>query len=499
MRVQARLQGRILSVLLAAGLVLPFVDKPVHIDDANFLRLAEGAVADPWRPHAIDINWQGTTERAFDVLSNPPGIAWWLAPVVEQPVWVQHLAMLPWLLLALWGAAQLGRALAGDDRHALLLMATSPVVVLAAQALTPDLPLLACTLAGIGGFLNGRGAWALVAGSAVLFRYSGLCLWPLMALIGLQTRRASAALVVAPGLALFAHDLHAYGQLHVAAMGSFQSVANTPWEILRKGVAALAMLGGAGVLGVLTPRGWPGALVGAAVGLTAGVLSGQGTLALTMTVLCAASGGALLAGLRFRTPHDRLLLAWAGGGLLFLLLLRFAATRYWLPFLIAPTLAALRLHPGPRRIAAVAVVQALLALALSWDDRNLARAQQHLAQEITSRGTGSFAGHWGWQHHMEAAGWRPLEDEGPPDALHAEAVAPWPQQPDRACALLDTLTVSDSFPGPRTHTAAGGGNLHAYVVSSPEVVETYAPWSFSNEPYDIVHLWRCQTGSGTLE
>ena len=74
-----------------------------------------------------------------------------------------------------------------------------------------------------------------------------------------------------------------------------------------------------------------------------------------------------------------------------------------------------------------------------------------------------------------------------------------PQQPDRTCTRLDTLTVSDSFPGPRTHTAAGGGNLHAYVVSSPEVVETYAPWSFSNEPYDIVHLWQCQTGSGTLE
>jgi hypothetical protein len=490
---------RLLSLLVAFGLVLPFVDKPVHVDDANFLRLAEGAVADVWRPHAVQINWQGKTETAFDVLSNPPGIAWWLAPVVDAPVTVQHLWMLPWLLLALWGAHQLGKAFVGDGRAALLLVATSPVVLLAAQALTPDLPLLACTLAGVGGFLNGRGAWALLAGCAVLFRYSGLCLWPLMALFGWQHRRPAAALVLVPGLLLFAHDLQAYGQLHVAAMGSFQSVANTPWEVLRKGVAALAMLGGAGVLGVLTPKGWPGAVAGALLGLGAGLVSGQGGIGLVMTVACTASGGALLAGLRWRSPQDRGLLAWTVGGLVFLLMLRFAATRYWLPFLIAPLLAALRLRPGMRRIALVATAQAALALGLSWDDRAFARAHQTLAEAVIERGTGSFAGHWGWQHHMEQAGWRALEDDGPPDALHAEAVAPWPQQPDRACERIDTLSVLDDNPGPRTHTAAGAANLHAYVVASSEVVETYAPWSFSNEPYDIVHLWQCRDSHGGLD
>ena len=100
---------------------------------------------------------------------------------------------------------------------------------------------------------------------------------------------------------------------------------------------------------------------------------------------------------------------------------------------------------------------------------------------------------------MEQAGWRALEDDGPPDALHAEAVAPWPQQPDRACERIDTLSVLDDNPGPRTHTAAGAANLHAYVVASSEVVETYAPWSFSNEPYDIVHLWQCRDSHGGLD
>ena len=79
------------AALICFALVLPFLTKPVHLDDANFLVLAKGAAMDPWRPHAISINWQGTTERAFDVLSNPPGIGWWLAPLWDAPVWAQRM------------------------------------------------------------------------------------------------------------------------------------------------------------------------------------------------------------------------------------------------------------------------------------------------------------------------------------------------------------------------------------------------------------------------
>ena len=46
------------------------VAKPVHIDEANFLMLTKGEF---WSPHNILINWQGQTQPAFDVLSNPPG------------------------------------------------------------------------------------------------------------------------------------------------------------------------------------------------------------------------------------------------------------------------------------------------------------------------------------------------------------------------------------------------------------------------------------------
>lgn len=133
------------SALLAlAGLIIvqvPWLARPVHYDEAHFLVLARGAAADPWRPHDVRINWQGVEERAFDVLSNPPGIAWWLAPLHEAPVWALRVWMLPWLGVALWGAWRLGRRFLADAERGALLLLSAPVSLLAAPSLLPDAPL----------------------------------------------------------------------------------------------------------------------------------------------------------------------------------------------------------------------------------------------------------------------------------------------------------------------------------------------------------------------
>jgi hypothetical protein len=129
---EARGLGPGAAAALCFGLALPFLTKPVHLDDANFLVLARGAALDPWRPHAVTINWQGTTERAFDVLSNPPGIGWWLAPFWDAPVWVQRAWMLPWLLPALLGAWVLGQRVARRGPEAMILICAAPSAALAA-------------------------------------------------------------------------------------------------------------------------------------------------------------------------------------------------------------------------------------------------------------------------------------------------------------------------------------------------------------------------------
>lgn len=510
--------------VLVAGLVLPFLGRPPHVDDPNFLALARGAVLDPWRPHDVVINWQGSSERAFDVLSNPPGVAWWLAPVVDAPLPAQHLWMLAWLPLALWGAHRLGRRFSGDGEGAVLLTLTSPVVLLACCSLTPDLPLLACTLAGVGGFVDAtdRGdraratTWALVAGLAALFRYSGLALVPLLLLYPQTRRRNVAAMVPAAASALpiallCLHDLHAWGAVHILAMGRFQAVSLGSWDLFHKAVAAVAMVGAAGLLPVLAAatfrRSLPGAVAGLLLGLVAASLADQPADATLATTLATAAGGAVLAPTlpgRRATPDHLFLAAWTWGGLLFLLTLRFMAARYWLPFLIPVALVALQAlrTRGSRRLLAAAVaLQAVVALGMAVDDDAQARAQVALATTVTHRFPASdeaspprFAGHWGWQHALETAGWRPLEEGEvlPPGTLLAVAETPWPQEPAEGSCLDESWRTEapDDWPGPRVHTAAGRANVHAFVIAGHPPLDTFAPWTLASDPRERVVVWR---------
>lgn len=511
---------------LLLGLALPFVTKPVHIDDANFLALGRGARLDLWRPHDLPINWQGSTERAFDVLSNPPGIGWWLAPVAEASEAVLHLWMLAWLPLLAVGAWRLGRRFGGDGVAGVLLLGTAPVVLLASQSLTPDLPLLALTVAGLGGFVvavdeDRRAAaagWAMLAGCAALFRYSGVALVPLLLLYPLLVRRrlwpALAGLLPITGLLL--HDLHAYGEIHLQAMTGFQSTGGGAWLLFRKLVAALAMLGAAGILPLIAVVGGrrallPG-LVGLGLGLGAAHASGLPLGAALWTAACAAGGAVVLLG-PLLAPSARqhradlvFLLAWALGGLCFLLALRFTAARYWLPFLPGVALLWLRLRPTRGLLAAAVGLQVVLGVAISVDDLAMARtgrdaarevrarADQHAAQCELGAGERAFAGHWGWQHYLERAGWRSLEDEErlAVGALLATADTPWPQQPDPSTCLelVWERSFPAAWPGPRVHSAAGHANLHAFMVAGDPPVESYVPWTFVSEPREHAALYR---------
>ena len=510
----------VVSVLL---LVLPFLTKPVHLDDANFLALARGAAADPWRPHDIRINWQGTTERAFDVLSNPPGIAWWLAPVAELPVWVQHAWMLPWLALALWGAWRLGQRLTGAPVAATLLLCASPIGLLSAHALMPDLPLFACTLAGAAGLVatapRRAWPWALLLGSAALFRYSGLALVPVAALWGYLAgdRRDAVTLglaALAPFALLAGHDMLAYGEVHFVAMMDFQGVSGGPRDVLRKLLAALGAFGGAAILPILCWRRPGGALLGGfagvGLGLLAAGLSGHEGFALGATVLAIGAGGASLGGgmwvaIRERDRETVWLVAGGLGGLVFLLGLRFSAARYWIPFFAPWVLLTLR-GAGPRLVRAAVGATVALSLLLAMSDLRLSRAQHSLAQRVlalTKGEPGLVAGHWGWQHHLEGAGWTPLEDDAevPFGALLATSSISWPQMPAEGC-FREVAVLSlppPMVPGPRVHTASGLANLHAFVISGQPPVETYAPWSFGRDPLDVVRLERsCGPGTGAL-
>ena len=504
---RGRGRGPSLAAALCIGLVLPFLAKPVHLDDANFLVLARGAALDPWRPHALMINWQGTTERAFDVLSNPPGIGWWLAPVYDGPVWLQHLWMLPWMAPLLMGAYVLGQRVARRGPAAMVLIGAAPATTLAASSLMPDLPLLSLSLAGMAVVLSGGARiGALIVGLGALFRFSALALVPVAALAGAIAqppgRRAAIAvqcalLAMLPSALLALHDLDAYGEVHLLAMVGFQGVSNDGDSILHKAGAAVAMLGGALALPTLGAKRARarGLVVGALLGLVCGRLAGQGGGPLLWTVLSAGAGGATLEASRAAIQghpraNGRALALWLLVGLGFLLTLRFMAARYWLPFFAPAVLLPLKNAPNGRVRLAV-VLAPVLALLLAIDDARLAWAQRHLAQWAADLRPQDrpvrFAGHWGWQHHLEGLNLRPLEDDAPLPigAVLLRSAVAWPQSPAPGCwRALGQSAMSPTPWMPRVHTLEGAANFHAYMIAGEPPVPTFAAWGFGDDPYD---------------
>lgn len=490
--------------LVVAAVVAPLLyslGRPADFDEVNFLTLARGAASAPWRPHDIPINWQGTTQPAFEVLSNPPGIAWWLAPWLGAPTWLQRAAMLPWLVLAAWGSWRLGRRFLGDAQLGALLLLASPMVLLSTTALLPDAPLFALAVAGLAGLVEageqGRRVWpwALVLGAASLFRYSAVALWPLVPLwLFLQRRPLAPALLVTVPLGLLAlHDLSAYGQVHILAMGKFQSVSNTPADWGHKAVAAVTMLGGAVVLPVYRwhRRAWGFAALGAFAAAPWGwVAAGFGAL-----------GGAALApvldavrpapgGEGSRAAPDRVFLAaWALLGAAFLLTLRFTAARYWLPFMPALVLLLPRSFPRAR-----VVLGGLLGFLLVTDDAMHAWASAALAQRASAVGPGRFTGHWGWQGALEAAGWSALDEGAAPAAGSVVAIPTeaWPQRVDVRCDHV--RWEGHAWPPipwlPRAYSREAGANLHANWIAGPPPVRTVLPWWFAGDAWE--HARVCQ-------
>lgn len=488
----------ILGVLLWGLLLGQFLNKPVHIDDTNFLRLAKGARQNWLQPHSITINWTGKTVPAFEVLSNPPGIGWYLAPVLHQPVWVKHLWMSLWLIPLCWGARQLLLVYAPEYSNlGILLILTSPVVVLSAQSLLPDLPMLACTLAGLGGYANKRKGqlfWAFIAGSAGCFRYSGVLIIGVLILMARKSGWRKICLTAIAGgtpLTLLAiNDYASYGQWHLPAMFLFQNDARHKlWdEPFHNLVAALAMLGGAVVLPILCWNKWSPSFgfIGGWLGLNAAILSELTFAQSIPTVLLAICGGIVASSICNAGSRYVSLSVWAGFGFLLLTITRFAATRYWIVFFPAFVLLALINKPDKRRVGLCIALSLVLSLGMAIDDYEFACSHRDAAKWVTSQvPEGQFAGHWGWQYYLESAGWTPIESDSEPHGPFVVSTLADPQTYELSANhyVMRELSLPDRWPGPRVHCVLGRSGYHGGGRG------LYPPWTFSNAPYDRIVLY----------
>jgi 4-amino-4-deoxy-L-arabinose transferase-like glycosyltransferase len=449
--------------------MLPFLGKPLHIDDPMYLWAAQQISHSPLDFYGFEVNWHGFGEPMYEANKNPPLVSFYLAAVGMLLGWGEralHLGMLLPALILVLAIYGLGKRLTQSPLSAALGTLAMPVVLVSATTLMSDVLMLAlwclALLLWLEGLERGQARWligaALLMGLAPLAKYFGLALLPLVAVYtALRERRPGpwlAALAI-PLLVVGAYELylrHRYGWSPLGDIGAyalgFEKKAR--FAGAERSLVGLLFLGGCLLPTLLAaPLLWRRRLwVGLAAlwligGLLAPALGELGTLVLIddggprwflafqLSLFGVAGLHALgLAGRdvwRRRDAGAWLLLLWLLGTWFFASYANWITTaRAVLP--AAPALALLLVRgledarggvsvdrmPG---VWAVVLAGLLLGGIVAHGDARLAESARRAASELTARygdGPGGlyFQGAWGFQAYMEAGGAQRLRTDG---------------------------------------------------------------------------------------
>jgi 4-amino-4-deoxy-L-arabinose transferase-like glycosyltransferase len=461
--------------------LVPFINKPLFIDDTLFVRSAEQIQKHPLDFYGFNINWFDQTLPMSESTENPPLTSYYIALAALLVGWSEralHLAFLLPALAAGWGIYSLAQNYCRRPFVAALIAVSTPVFLISATSLMSDVILLAFWVWALVAFENGlrKGGvpWFVgcgcLAGLAVLTKFFGLALVPLLAVYGLcRLRRAGwwmiafvIPLLFAAGYEWLGYRLYGHGLFLSAAQyasGAHEYSSIKPWETT---IIGLGFAGGC-FLPVLfyTPLLWSRrvALMGPCL-VAAGMLviprmlsfvwvlwAKDGSLNwgvfLVSSVLTV--GGIYIVLLTVadlwnkRDAVSLLLFLWMFGVLVFTIKLNWTINgRCLLPGIPAlGILLARRLeHHGAGveskpfwPVVWPALLAGVISLFLVKADYDLAGIYKTAARTLLAQyqkpGTGLwFHGHWGFQYYMEQGGATAAELKSPPSKMGDIIVVP---------------------------------------------------------------------------
>jgi hypothetical protein len=517
---------------LAALVLAPFLAKPLHMDAPLMVWAARQIRQDPFHFYSVAVNWFGTVEGLDRILRMPPLFAAVLSPLAYHEALLSFIP-LAFALTAVAGIFVLARLWGADPLWSCLAAIATPAFVVCGSLVMPDMALLSFWVWALVFQVKGheRPAWwaaaTLFATAAVLTKYSGLTLLPLMALYSFaKDRRFSIGLLslVFPLIAFavyqqYTGSLYGEGLFSESARYAFGYQPHTLGWALRKSLTALSFAGGGFAVGVFFfPFLWPakqrtswliGAAVVAVLALTTGPFESFSFNARTgvrwailIQFVVWTMGGIQWAALaisewrRRRDPASLVAVAWLGGTLAFAAYFNWSVTvRSLLPALPAIAIVlSWRMQsvgvPFRQRTGAIAV-SSILALAAGWADARLAFAAMDTARQTVSlKETAEniwFQGHWGFQYYLEKIGAKAVDYErsviSPADRLLIPLNNIRVQFPPRdSVDLLGTLSV----PGPwglTVHHGELGAGFHSDYWGP-------LPLAFGPVPPEKTLLWR---------
>src|SRR5665213_1642588 len=222
-------------LVLVVVCVAPFANKAYHIDDTLFLRAARQIQEHPGDFYGCSFNWFGTPLPLIKEFINPPLNCYYIALAASVSGWSEaaiHLAFLLPALASVAGTYLLARKFSNRPIWATLTAVLTPVFLISSTTVMCDVMHLAFWVWAIvlfdkgldenkPGDLIGSG---ILTGLALLTKFTGLGLVPLLLAYGLARRKKPgwwlASLLIpvifAAGYELIPHRLYGEGMLFSA-------------------------------------------------------------------------------------------------------------------------------------------------------------------------------------------------------------------------------------------------------------------------------------------
>jgi len=494
-------------ILLTLG---PFLNKAVHIDDPLFVWTAEQILKHPGDCYGFDVNWYGETSPMAIINCNPPTTSYFLAGVMAvfgEGEMALHAAMLLVAFAAAAGIFQLAKIWCARPLLATFIAMSTPIFLVSATTLMCDVPMLAVWIWAVvfweRALKNGKAFYfltaGLLAGLAVLTKYSAVTLLPLLPILGVFRKRNLGGWLLWLAVPLVMIKLYQFGTGKLYGQGLISAAADYAVQTrfgaaggwANKTVIGLAYAGGC-LLPVLffAHQLWTkreqlivgGLAVAAAV--AALWATGVGSqfdwgFRLQMGLLLAAGIHLLLLAAaelwRRRDTVSLMLALWLGSGFVFAAVLNWTVSaRSFLP--LVPVAAILVARGLTRRVSAtekpnaifrLLAFSAAISVLVAAADYSLASSARAAARQLAAEYQSAtnklwFQGHGGFQYYLEKSGATPMDftrtilvpdaimvmpsnnsNLVPPDSADAEilAVREFP-----ACSWLSTV-----------HAATGAG------------------------------------------
>jgi len=529
-------------------LVLPFMGKPLHIDDPLFVWSAQQISRHPGNFYGFDVNWTGYTVPMSVENRNPPANSYFLAGVAALFGWREiflHAAMMLAAFAAAAGTYQLARIWCERPLLAAGIALATPVFFVSATTLMCDVPMLAIWIWAVvfweramtsGNALEFFMA-AFLAGLSVLTKYSALTLLPLLPILGFLRKKPGLWLLwlAVPTVMIVLYQLWTaslYGNGLISSAAGFAS--KTHFELAggwtNKTVIGFAYAGGC-LLPVLFFIPWLPVkrelvvISGLVVVGSASVLwlTGIGhefgwSFRLQMCLWVAAGMHLLLLtayGLwRQRDTVSLMLALWLASGFIFAAVLNWTVSaRSFLPMVPAIAILVVRnlTRPEAQRkkqpayylpVAASMVFSVLIATA----DYATAGSEHAAAQYLSAHYPPSsmrvwFQGHWGLQYYLQKAGAQPVDFSrsvlSPGDILilpsnNSNIIIPEPQ--DANLVMTPEFTADSWLSTVNDTTGVGfyGEGLLPFLFG-PVAAEKYAVYQVTRTmkpPYFIWLAWQ---------